>query len=100
MYYSKEEIVRHLDAPVFYTVSEVADELGLETCLIGGFVRDIFLRRPSKDMDIVTEGSGIELAKAVTGRLGKNALLTVFKNFGTAQVRFQDMELEFVGARK
>ena len=100
MYFSEEEIVKRLDMPIFHTVSEVADELGLDTYVIGGYVRDLFLCRPSKDMDIVTAGSGIELAKAVTRKLGKEAHLAVYKNFGTAQVRFRDMELEFVGARK
>ena len=100
MYISEEEIVGHLDTPVFCTISDVADELGFETYVIGGYVRDLFLYRPSKDMDIVTVGSGIKLAKAVARKLGKGACLTVFRNFGTAQVRFQDMELEFVGARK
>ena len=100
MYISEEEIMKHLDVPIFHTISKVAGELGLDTYLIGGYVRDLLLRRPSKDMDVVTVGSGIELAKAVAQRLGKNAHLTVFKNYGTAQVRFRDMELEFVGARK
>ena len=100
MYISEEEIVEHLNTPVFHTVSDVAGELGLETYVIGGYVRDLFLHRPLKDIDIVTAGSGIELAKAVARRLGKNAYLTVFKNFGTAQVKFKEIELEFVGARK
>jgi poly(A) polymerase len=100
MYISKEEIIEHLNTPVFQIISVVADELGPETYLIGGYVRDLFLSRPSKDMDIVTVGSGIQLAKAVARRLGKNASLAVYKNFGTAQVVFQDMEIEFVGARK
>jgi len=100
MYLNEEEIVSLLDAPIFHAVSEVAGELGLDTYLIGGFVRDLFLHRPSKDMDLVTVGNGIELAKAVARKLGKNAHLTVFKNFGTAQVRFNELELEFVGARK
>lgn len=68
--------------------------------MIGGYVRDIFLYRPSKDIDVVAVGSGIELAKAVARKLGKRATLSVFRNFGTAQVKSGDMELEFVGARK
>ena len=100
MYISQEEIIGHLDAPVFQIISEVADEIGVETYVIGGYVRDLFLHRPSKDMDIVTVGSGIQLAKAVARKLGKDAYLAVFKNFGTAQVRFGDIELEFVGARR
>ena len=100
MYISEEEIVSHLDTPVFHAISEVAGELGLETYVIGGYVRDLFLRRQSKDLDIVTVGSGIKLAKAVARKLGKDTYLTVFRNFGTAQVRFQEKELEFVGARR
>ncbi|MDF9830057.1 HD domain-containing protein [Parabacteroides sp. PF5-6] len=96
----EEEIMRHLSAKPFRLVSEVADELQVEAYVIGGYVRDIFLRRPSKDIDIVTVGSGIELAKAVAGKLGRKAHLSVFKNFGTAQVKLHDLELEFVGARK
>ncbi|MDR1335285.1 MAG: CCA tRNA nucleotidyltransferase [Tannerella sp.] len=100
MYYNKEEIAGHVSAPVFQTVADAVAALGQETYVIGGFVRDLFLRRPSKDIDIVTVGSGIELAKAVARRLGRGAGLTVFRNFGTAQVKAGDLELEFVGARK
>jgi poly(A) polymerase len=100
MYLSEDEIVKHLGMPIFHAVSETADELGLETYVIGGYVRDLFLRRPSKDMDIVTVGSGIKLAKAVARKLGRKARLAVYKNFGTAQVKFKDLELEFVGARR
>ncbi|MDR2118732.1 MAG: CCA tRNA nucleotidyltransferase [Tannerellaceae bacterium] len=84
----------------FTAVSEAADELNMEAYLIGGYVRDLFLRRPSKDMDFVAVGSGIALAQAVAERMGKGAKLTVFRNFGTAQVKTPDWELEFVGARK
>ena len=100
MYFSEEDIVRHIDKPIFHAISEVAEESGLEAYVIGGYVRDLLLHRPSKDMDIVTVGSGIELAKAVARRLGKNAQLAVFRNFGTAQVKYKDLEIEFVGARK
>ncbi|MDR2232364.1 MAG: CCA tRNA nucleotidyltransferase [Tannerella sp.] len=100
MYLSEEDILKRLDLPVFHVVADAADELGLEAYVIGGYVRDIFLHRPSNDMDIVTTGSGIELAKAVAKKLGRKAHLSVFKNFGTAQVRFGEFELEFVGARK
>lgn len=85
---------------VFETVSHVADEMHLECYAIGGYVRDIFLYRPSKDIDIVTVGKGIELAEAVKKALGKKAKLSVFKNFGTAQIKYKDTEIEFVGARK
>ena len=85
---------------IFQIISEAADEQKQECYVIGGFVRDIFLKRPSKDIDIVVVGSGIELAKRVSEKLGKKAFLTVFKNFGTAQVKMGDLEVEFVGARK
>ncbi|MDD3509155.1 MAG: HD domain-containing protein [Parabacteroides sp.] len=100
MHIDKEVIDKHLSSRTFRQVSEAADELGLEAYVIGGYVRDIFLRRPSKDIDIVAVGSGIELAKAVARKMGRNAHLSVFKNFGTAQVKLGDIELEFVGARK
>jgi poly(A) polymerase len=84
----------------FTIVSEAADELNIDAYLIGGYVRDLFLNRPSKDMDFVAIGSGIALAQAVAKKMGKSARLTVFRNFGTAQVKSRDWELEFVGARK
>lgn len=89
-----------LQHPIFKLISEVADETGKECYVIGGFVRDIFLHRPSKDIDVVVVGSGIELAGQVAARLGKKAKLSVFKNFGTAQLKHKDLEIEFVGARK
>ena len=100
MYISEEEILEHISARPFRLVSEAADEMGVETYVIGGYVRDIFLNRPSKDIDIVVVGSGIELAKQVAAKLGRRAQLAVFKNFGTAQVKCGDLELEFVGARR
>ena len=100
MYISEEEILVHLDAKPFHIASEAADELGVEAYVIGGYVRDLFLNRPSKDIDIVAVGSGIELAKRVAKKLGRHANLSVFKNFGTAQVKCGDLELEFVGARR
>jgi len=89
-----------LQDKIFELISRVADEQQKECYVIGGFVRDIFLKRPSKDIDVVTLGSGIELAGKVAAELGKKAKLTVFKNFGTAQIKFKDLEVEFVGARK
>ena len=89
----------HIQHPIFKTLSHVADELQLETYVIGGFVRDIILNRPSKDIDIVCVGSGIELAKAVAEKL-KIKQVSVFKNFGTAMINYQGWEVEFVGARK
>ena len=88
-----------IDTPILHLVGETADELGLECYVIGGWVRDLFLHRESKDIDIVTIGSGIRLAQAVAERLGK-AHLSVFRTYGTAQVKKGDVELEFVGARK
>jgi tRNA nucleotidyltransferase/poly(A) polymerase len=96
----KKEILKHLSSEPFRIVSEAAGRLGLETYVIGGYVRDIFLRRPSKDIDIVTVGSGIELAKEVARELGRSTRLSVFKNFGTAQLKNKELEIEFVGARK
>ena len=100
MFISQEVINQYLSKPIFGVLSEAADELELETYLIGGFVRDIFLYRKSNDIDIVTVGNGIELAKLVAKKLGKNVRVTVFKNFGTAQIKYKQYELEFVGARK
>jgi poly(A) polymerase len=85
---------------IFEAISQVSDEMHLECYAIGGYVRDIFLRRPSKDIDVVTVGKGIELAQAVAKKLGRNARLSVFKNFGTAQIKYKDAEIEFVGARR
>jgi len=85
---------------IFGVISEAADELKVESYVIGGYVRDIFLKRPSKDIDVVTVGSGIALAKLVARKLGKNVQVTVFKNFGTAQLKHQNIEVEFVGARR
>ncbi len=88
----------HLDHKIFHIVSEVAAEKGVRAFVIGGYVRDCFLGRPSKDIDIVVEGSGIELAEAVGERVHSN--VSVFRNFGTAMLRYRGIEVEFVGARK
>lgn len=96
----KDIILEKISSDIFTLISQTADELGLECYVIGGYVRDIFLYRPSKDIDVVTVGSGIKLAEAVAKRLGKGAHLSVFKNFGTAQVKYKEIEVEFVGARK
>ncbi len=97
---TKEELMLHFDDKIFTQISETADMLGLDCYAVGGYVRDIFLQRPSKDIDIVVVGSGIEMAEALGKRLGKNARVSVFKNFGTAQVKCNGIEVEFVGARK
>lgn len=81
-------------------VGAEADRLGLECYVIGGYVRDLFLHRESTDIDVVVVGSGISLAEAVAKKLGKGAHLSVFKTYGTAQVKRGDLELEFVGARR
>ena len=80
MYIREVYILVHFSARPFRLVSEAADEMGVETYVIGGYVRDIFLNRPSKDIDIVVVGSGIELAKQVAAKLGRRAQLAVFKN--------------------
>ncbi len=90
---------KHLTNPVFKIISNCANQLGVEAFVIGGFVRDLFLERESKDIDVVTLGKGIELAELVHQQL-PDSYLSVFKNFGTAQVKFHDLEIEFVGARK
>lgn len=88
-----------IELPVLHLIGKEADVLGLECYVIGGYVRDLILHRPSKDIDIVVVGSGIELAHAVAKVL-KGSHLSVFKTYGTAQVKRGDMELEFVGARR
>lgn len=103
--YSDDELAEILDTPIFHLIGETADKLGVECYVVGGYVRDIFLQRPSNDIDVVVVGSGISVAKALKERLGRKAYLSVFKNFGTAQVKFREKggketEVEFVGARK
>lgn len=89
-----------LNQNIFKSIAECADELNVDAYAIGGYVRDIFLKRTSKDIDIVTIGKGIDLATALHQKLGNDSNLSTFKNFGTAQVKFHDLEIEFVGARK
>ena len=118
--YSDQALAKILDQQVFRLISSVADEMGVECYVVGGYVRDIFLERPSNDIDVVVVGSGIEVASALKQKLGRKAHLSVFRNFGTAQVKFQMrnekcemrngnekclndfslVEVEFVGARK
>ncbi len=90
---------KYLKHPIFNLISEEADQLGQSCFVIGGFVRDLFLRRRSNDIDIVSLGSGIELARQVAKRLGK-VPVSIFRNFGTAMIKWGDLEIEFVGARK
>ena len=87
-----------LEAKIFKIVSDVAGELGVKAFVIGGYVRDCFLGRESKDIDIVVEGSGIALAEAIGAKVGST--VSVFRNFGTAMLRYHGTEIEFVGARK
>lgn len=97
---SDAELAQLLDKDIFHNISDAADTLGLECYVVGGYVRDLFLERPSNDIDVVVVGSGISIAEALKQRLGKRARLSVFRNFGTAQVKFGGLEVEFVGARK
>ena len=97
---SDGELAQALDKEVFHQISAAADKLGLECYVVGGYVRDLFLERPSNDIDVVVVGSGIRVASELKQTLGRKAHLSVFRNFGTAQVKFRDMEVEFVGARK
>lgn len=98
--YTDEELARILDKDIFHKISAAADKLGVECYVVGGYVRDIFLERPSNDIDVVVVGSGIQVASELKQMLGRKAHLSVFRNFGTAQVKYHDMEVEFVGARK
>lgn len=94
------DIVSKIDTPLFHSIGEAADSIDRPCYAVGGCVRDLFLERPSKDFDFVTVGSGIELAEIVAARLGRGTHISVFRNFGTAQVKRHDTELEFVGARR
>lgn len=97
---AREDFIHELDHTIFHRIGDTADELGVECYVVGGYVRDLFLERPSKDIDVVVVGSGIEVAKALAKKLGRSAHLSVFRNFGTAQVKYHQTEVEFVGARK
>ncbi len=93
-------LAKKLKHPIFKTISQVAENEQLETYVVGGYVRDLLLNRPSTDIDFVCVGSGIQLAEAVKMALGGQIPLSVFKNYGTAMIKDGDLELEFVGARK
>ena len=97
---TQQDLIERFDKPIFHKISETADELGLECYAVGGYVRDLFLERPSQDIDIVVVGSGIVMAEALGQKLGKKAHVSVFRNFGTAQVKCGPVEVEFVGARR
>ena len=98
--YSDAELAQILDKDIFHLIGEAADVLHLDCYVVGGYVRDIFLERPSNDIDVVVVGSGIKVADALRRKLGRKAHISVFKNFGTAQVKYKDLEVEFVGARR
>ena len=98
--FSDADLARILDKDIFHKISLAADSLGMECYVVGGYVRDIFLERPSNDIDVVVVGSGIQVADSLKKQLGKRAHISVFRNFGTAQVKFGSMEIEFVGARR
>lgn len=98
--YTDAELAQLLDKDIFKTIGRVADHLHMECYVVGGYVRDLFLERASNDIDVVVVGSGIRVAEELKGQLGRKAHLSVFRNFGTAQVKFRDLEVEFVGARK
>jgi putative nucleotidyltransferase with HDIG domain len=107
--YSDAALAKILDQEIFHQISHVADTMGVECYVVGGYVRDIFLERPSNDIDVVVVGSGIAVAEQLKRQLGKRAHLSVFRNFGTAQVKYtrkeegggrNEIEVEFVGARR
>ncbi|MEO1253496.1 MAG: HD domain-containing protein, partial [Bacteroidota bacterium] len=97
----QQNFAEHLHSDtIFSIVASAAQELAVDVYVIGGYVRDLILQRPSKDIDFVCVSSGVELASEVAKKLGKEAKLSTFKNFGTAAIHFQGFEYEFVGARK
>jgi putative nucleotidyltransferase with HDIG domain len=97
---TNEELAQLLDKDIFHKISQAADNLGYECYVVGGYVRDLFLERPSDDIDVVVVGSGIKVAQELKTILGRGAYLSVFKNFGTAQIKYHHQEIEFGGARK
>ena len=112
-YLTDHDLARLLDKPMFHRIGEIADEMGVECYVVGGYVRDMFLERPSKDIDCVvvkagvgsdaagqTDHPGIALARQLGRQLGRGANVSVFRNFGTAQVKWKGQEVEFVGARR
>lgn len=94
------DLAQLLDAPIFHQIGEAADSLGMECYVVGGYVRDLYLDRPSKDIDCLVVGSGIRVAEQLATRLGRGAHISVFRNFGTAQLKYKGQEVEFVGARR
>lgn len=97
---SDDQLAQKLDQDIFHKISDAADSLHVDCYVVGGYVRDLFLERPSNDIDVVVVGSGIDVASRLKAMLGHRAHLSVFRNFGTAQVKSGSLEVEFVGARK
>ena len=95
-----ENLKDSLSQPIFHKLSQCAEEMGMDCYVIGGYVRDLLLQRPSKDIDVVVVGSGIEFARHLKEILGAGTHLSVFKNFGTAQLKWHGTEIELVGARR
>ncbi len=91
---------QHLEHPIFHLLSKVADNLGFDAYVVGGFVRDIFLKSENKDIDVVVIGSGVDYAQAFFNELKGEKNISVFKNFGTAQIKYKDFIIEIIGARK
>ena len=98
--WTTDELKEHFSDNIFKQISATADELHMPCYVVGGYVRDLFLERPSKDIDVVVVGSGITMAETLGKRLGRGAHVTVFRNFGTAQLKYRGTEVEFVGARR
>ena len=96
----EDKIYQAVNSALFTKIAQLAEERQVKTYLIGGYVRDLILNRPSKDVDIMVLGSGIEMAEALANKLGKSVNVTVYKNFGTAALNYKGLEIEFVGARK
>ena len=98
--WTTDELKEHFSDNIFKQISATADELHMPCYVVGGYVRDLFLERPSKDIDVVVVGSGITMAETLGKRLGRGAHVTVFRNFGTAQLKYRGTEVECVGARR
>ncbi|MDO4819952.1 MAG: tRNA nucleotidyltransferase, partial [Prevotella sp.] len=96
---SNQDLKKLLDHKIFHLISQIADELEMECYVVGGYVRDLFLNRPSDDIDVVVVGSGIKIATELHHRL-RGSNLAVFRTYGTAQVKYHNQEIEFVGARR
>ena len=94
---SNADLAELLNKEIFHKITEAADSLHLDCYVVGGYVRDLFLERPSNDIDVVVVGSGVEVADRLRQLLGKKAHISVFRNFGTAQVKYHGTEIEFVG---